>query len=325
MRKHALHIINWGNRLQRCCQAVLGDMPPQHEYFDWFKRVTRRFIDVPGATLTILIEGYLRLLSRYPVGTEDHQDIIDVLTAVQAIGRVRPRDPEVPNEEAATPAAAATQRPSITESPSTSTAPNRHLHVRTPRVVPISDPPPPTPHPSLSPTIPSPTLHPSRSPTIPPLIPHPCVGPDIRPPTPRLFPEMSPIPSFDLGIHLTPPDIQQEPPFDSMSIGPSSAINPPHVHVEEAGGLPVQQEGRPKRISKAPPCGTGGTNMDTTLGPSHLTKDMQDLLLIIRDGIRSKKDDDAMKRLEALKFKFNTIKVATNNFSNANKLGGGSF
>ena len=35
--------------------------------------------------------------------------------------------------------------------------------------------------------------------------------------------------------------------------------------------------------------GQGGTNMDTTLAPRHLTKDMQDLLLIIRDGIRSKK------------------------------------
>ena len=29
--------------------------------------------------------------------------------------------------------------------------------------------------------------------------------------------------------------------------------------------------------------------MDTTLGLKHLTKDMHDLLLIIRDGIRSKK------------------------------------
>ena len=30
MRKHALHIMHWGNRLQRCYEAVLGDMPPQH-------------------------------------------------------------------------------------------------------------------------------------------------------------------------------------------------------------------------------------------------------------------------------------------------------
>ena len=27
MRKHALHLLHWGNRLERCCQAVLGDMP----------------------------------------------------------------------------------------------------------------------------------------------------------------------------------------------------------------------------------------------------------------------------------------------------------
>ena len=88
------------------------------------------------------------------------------------------------------------------------------------------------PHPSLSPTIPSPTLHPSCSPTITPPTPHPYPRSDIHPPTPRSFPEVSPIPSFDLGIHLTPPDMQQEPPSDSMSIGPSSAIDPPHVQVE---------------------------------------------------------------------------------------------
>ena len=55
MRKHALHIMHWGNRLKRCCEAVLGNMPPQHQYFDWFKRVTRRFIDVPDATLILMI------------------------------------------------------------------------------------------------------------------------------------------------------------------------------------------------------------------------------------------------------------------------------
>uniref|UniRef100_A0A7N2LYY7 Uncharacterized protein n=1 Tax=Quercus lobata TaxID=97700 RepID=A0A7N2LYY7_QUELO len=36
-------------------------------------------------------------------------------------------------------------------------------------------------------------------------------------------------------------------------------------------------------------------------------------------------NDDATKRLEALKFNFNTIKAATNNFSNANKIGEGGF
>ncbi|KAK9991779.1 hypothetical protein SO802_026764 [Lithocarpus litseifolius] len=37
------------------------------------------------------------------------------------------------------------------------------------------------------------------------------------------------------------------------------------------------------------------------------------------------KNDDATKRLEALKFNFSTIKAATNNFSNANKIGEGGF
>ncbi|XP_075656691.1 serine/threonine-protein phosphatase 7 long form homolog [Castanea sativa] len=36
-RKHAVHIDEWGNPLQRCCEAVLGDMPPQHEYHDGSK------------------------------------------------------------------------------------------------------------------------------------------------------------------------------------------------------------------------------------------------------------------------------------------------
>ena len=55
MRKHAVHIMEWGNRLQRRCEAVLGDMPPQHKYHDWFKRVTRRFIDIPGARLILMV------------------------------------------------------------------------------------------------------------------------------------------------------------------------------------------------------------------------------------------------------------------------------
>ena len=66
------------------------------------------------------------------MGTEDHQDNIDVLTTVQAIGRVQPPDPEVPNEEVATPAAAATPAVAATESPSTNIAPTRRLRVRIP-------------------------------------------------------------------------------------------------------------------------------------------------------------------------------------------------
>ncbi|KAF3968448.1 hypothetical protein CMV_007669 [Castanea mollissima] len=265
MRKHTTHITEWGNRLQRCYEAVLSDMPPQHEYFDWYKRVTRRFINVLGARLIIMIEGYARLLRRHPVGTEDHKDITDVLNAVQEIGRVQPPIPEAPNEEAATPAAAPTQ------SPSTSRAlvgRGSRSPVATPRVVPTPDPHPSTPNPSPSPTIPSPIPHPSPSPTtIPSPTPHPCPGSDIRPPTPRSFPELSPIPSFDLGLDPTPPDMHTQPPSHSTSTGPSSGIDPPHVHVEQPVGLPAEAAGRPKRIAKAPPCGTGGHKHGHNAGP----------------------------------------------------------
>ncbi|KAF3957633.1 hypothetical protein CMV_017375 [Castanea mollissima] len=271
-RKHAVHIDEWGNRLQRRCEAVLGDMPPQHEYHDWFKRITRRFIDRPGAVVTLLIEGYIRLLRRHPVGTEDHKDITEVLTAVHAIERVQPPIPEAPNEEVPTPTG-----------PSTSTTPagcRPRPPVASPRVVPTPDPSPCTPHPSPSPTIPSSTPHPSPTPTIPsptphpsprPTIltptPHPCPGSDIRPPTPQSFPQLLPIPSFDLGIDPTPPDMQQEPPSHSTSAAPSSAIDLPHVQAEQTVGLPAVAEGRPKRISKAPPCGTGGHKHGHNAGP----------------------------------------------------------
>ena len=55
MRKHVVYIMEWGNCLQRRCEAVLGDMPPQHKYFDWFRRVTRRFIDVLDARLILMV------------------------------------------------------------------------------------------------------------------------------------------------------------------------------------------------------------------------------------------------------------------------------
>ncbi|XP_065626285.1 extensin-like [Quercus suber] len=237
------------------------------------------------------IEGYLCLLSYHLVGTEDHKDITDVLNAVQEIGRVQPSDPEAPNEDAATPATAATKRPSTTESPSTSTTPTGRPPIATPRVVPTPNPFPSTLHLSLSPTIPSPTPHPYPSPTIPPPTPHPCPESNIRPPTPWSFLELSPIPSFDLGIGPTPPDMQQEPPSHNTSTSPSSSIDPPHVQAEQAVGLPIVVEGRPKRISKTPPCGTGGANMNTKLGPRHPMKDMQDLLLIIQDSVRFKKGE----------------------------------
>ncbi|KAK9995435.1 hypothetical protein SO802_020121 [Lithocarpus litseifolius] len=61
--------------------------------------------------------------------------------------------------------------------------------------------------------------------------------------------------------------MQQEPPSHSTSIGPSSGIDPPHVQAEQAVGLPAVLKGRLKRISKAPPYGTGGHKHGHKAGP----------------------------------------------------------
>ena len=59
MQKHAEHILDWGNRFERWCHAVLGDMPLNHEYFDWFHRVTQRFIDHGGAKMIIMVSSFI--------------------------------------------------------------------------------------------------------------------------------------------------------------------------------------------------------------------------------------------------------------------------
>ncbi|XP_065634859.1 eukaryotic initiation factor 4A-3-like [Quercus suber] len=70
-----------------------------------------------------------------------------------------------------------------------------------------------------------------------------------------------------MGIGPSPPDMHQEPPSLNTPTGPSSAIDPPPVEPEQAVGLPAVPEGRPKRISKAPPCGTGGHKHGHKPGP----------------------------------------------------------
>ena len=52
-----------------------------------------------------------------------------------------------------------------------------------------------------------------------------------------------------------------------MPTGLSSGIDPPPVQAEQAVGLHAVPEGRPKRISKAPPCGTRGHKHGHKAGP----------------------------------------------------------
>ncbi|KAK7820758.1 hypothetical protein CFP56_038484 [Quercus suber] len=218
-------------------------MPPHHEYFGWFNRVTRSFIDRPGAKLT--------MLAATPVGPSSTEGPSTSTTSTGCPSRPPVATPQVvptPDSSPYTPHASPSLTiPAFTSHPSPSlTIPAFTSHPSPSFTIPVftshpspsltipaftSHPSPTltipssTPHPSPSPTIP----HPSPSPTIPPPTPHPCHGSDIRPPLPQSFPELSPIPSFDLGLHPTPPEMQQEPPSHSTSIAPSLAIDPPHI------------------------------------------------------------------------------------------------
>nr|POE60640.1 hypothetical protein CFP56_75249 [Quercus suber] len=136
------------------------------------------------------------------------------------------------------------------------------------------------PHPFPSLTIPSTIPHSSPRLTIPPPTPHPP-GSDIHPPHPQSFPELSPIPSFYLGLDPTPPDLQQQPPSHSSSIAPSSAIDLPMFRLSRLLGYLQWQKGGQNAYQRLLLVGQGGTNMDTTLGLMHMTKSMPDLLLVI--------------------------------------------
>ena len=59
MQKYAGRILNWGNRFEWQCHVVLGDMPLDLEYFDWFHRVTQRFIDRGGAKMIIMVSSFI--------------------------------------------------------------------------------------------------------------------------------------------------------------------------------------------------------------------------------------------------------------------------
>ena len=240
------------------------------------------------------------LLRHHPVGMEDHMDITDVLTAMHLLDCVQPLIPEGPNEEAATPAG-----PSTTEGPSTSLAPAGCPYcplVATPR---LSLPPIPLHPPHIHPLALL-SLHPPHI--------HSLAPPSLHPSHIHLLalPSLHLLHIFVLGlIFVHPPHghFSSYHPFHPLTwvlIQPyltCSRSYPPTVCLlallqrlthpmfrlsRLLGYLQGQKVGR-NAYQRHLLVGQGGTNMDTILAPRHLTKDMQDLLLVIRDNIRFKK------------------------------------
>ena len=55
--KHYGHIQVWNTKARTLCHGVRleGDMSPAHPYFDWYDRVTWRFVDHTTASLLIMV------------------------------------------------------------------------------------------------------------------------------------------------------------------------------------------------------------------------------------------------------------------------------
>ena len=57
MEEHEPYIISWNMRRQQLCRAPpnLGEMPRNHAYYEWYRPVTRKYIDRNSAKLDIMV------------------------------------------------------------------------------------------------------------------------------------------------------------------------------------------------------------------------------------------------------------------------------
>nr|POE86234.1 serine/threonine-protein phosphatase 7 long form like [Quercus suber] len=341
--KHNGHIQVWNSRARSLCHGarLQGAMSPAHPYFDWYDRVTWRFVDHTSASLLITVASHKQMLTQYTVGSPMYKHISALLKYVERLHRITAKLP-LEKTDGANPDAA-----EDTGQPSTSSNHASHSHGHrgaSHQVVSRPDPPPPPhaspapefpppPHASPAPEFPPPP-HASPSPEIPPCTAH--AGPDLEIPLPTAHASSHPEipshtshtffdpthlsftpPSFDLGYDFsqTPPVMHTQSP--SYSIGhidhvpphshsmsfmptPGLRIDPmttgvthissatpsspavvgssvvgsqtkqPDVHVEneQVVGLQSPPQGRPKRTTKAPPCGIGGHKAGHKAGPT---------------------------------------------------------
>ncbi|KAK9997051.1 hypothetical protein SO802_021737 [Lithocarpus litseifolius] len=239
--RHRSHIQVWNTRAQLLCHGARleGDMSPAHPYFDWYNRVTWRFVDHTTAALLIMVASHKQMLTRYTVGSPEYKQITAVLKAVDCLHRITAQLP-LENTDGAIPAA-----PGDTGQPSTSSTPASHSHCQhaaphqvVSRLDPSSPPHaspapefPPPPHASSSLEIPPRSAHAVPDLEIPLPTAHASSHPEIPSPTPRIFSDPAHLsftpPSFDLGFNfnVTPPVMHTQSP--SYNIGHIDHV-PPH-------------------------------------------------------------------------------------------------
>nr|POE67831.1 serine/threonine-protein phosphatase 7 long form like [Quercus suber] len=124
---------------QRVCRAPpqTGEMARNHDYYQWYRPVTRKYIDRNSARLHQMIESHLALLNWLPVGSREHNHVRRILYNVAGLGGDPTATGQATNRtvtESATTAAPSTSAAPVTTptrgrrdtaSPSTSTARGR--------------------------------------------------------------------------------------------------------------------------------------------------------------------------------------------------------
>ena len=55
--EHGLYILTWDMRQQRLCHAPpqTGEMPYDHDYYHWYRPVTRKYVDRNNAKLDMMV------------------------------------------------------------------------------------------------------------------------------------------------------------------------------------------------------------------------------------------------------------------------------
>ncbi|XP_065623705.1 uncharacterized protein LOC136065018 [Quercus suber] len=87
-QEHELYIISWNSREQRLCHAPpqTGETARDHDYYQWYRPVTRKYVDRNSARLHQLIESHLALLNWLPVGSREHNHVQRILYNVAGLG-----------------------------------------------------------------------------------------------------------------------------------------------------------------------------------------------------------------------------------------------
>nr|POE59992.1 serine/threonine-protein phosphatase 7 long form like [Quercus suber] len=192
--KHYGHIQVWNSRARSLCHGarLQGDMSPAHPYFDWYDRVTWRFVNHTFASLLIMVASHKQMLTQYTVGSPMYKHISAVLKYVERLHRITAQLPFEETNGANPDAAEDTGRPST----SSNHASHSHGQRGAPHQV-VSRPDPPSP-------------------------PHASPVPEFHPP-----PHASPVPEFPLPPHASP---SPEIPLRTAHAVPDLEISLPTAH-----------------------------------------------------------------------------------------------